>query len=463
MLSYDLSGENCTMYEALYRHLKKDIKGGLIKVGEKLPSKRTLADNLGVSSITVENAYNLLADEGYIYSLPKKGYFVSDLKNISSFNEEQKVTLNINLPKKSDVFFDFSSNRTDAENFPFSIWAKLMRENMSIKEEALMQVSPAGGVRELREAIAKHLSSFRGMNIDPNQIVLGAGTEYLYGLLIKLLGDDKVYAVENPGYRKITQIYESSGVKVCRVEMDDSGVKVSQLRTKKAEIAHISPTHHFPTGITMPVKRRREMLEWADEEEGRYIIEDDYDSEFRLKGKPIPPLMNMDENGKVIYINTFSKSLASTIRISYMVLPEKLANEFYQRLYFYSNTISTFEQYTLAEFISRGYFEKHINRMRLHYGRRRKEILDIISETFDESELRVIENDSGLHFILELSTLRSDREIEESLLEKGINISAVSDFEVSAQNADSHRFILNYSGLDIEGLKPALKILKTVM
>ena len=237
----------------------------------------------------------------------------------------------------------------------------MIRETISEKENELLEVSPCGGVRELREAIAKHLQSFRGMSINPDQIIVGAGTEYLYGLLIKLLGKDKIYCIENPGYKKLKQIYEDNDVE-CRIaNMDDKGILVDELKALNADVAHISPTHHFPTGITMPINRRYEVLAWANEKDGRYIIEDDYDSEFRINGKPIPPLQNIDVCGKVIYMNTFSKSLTSTIRISYMVLPEALANEFYRRLSFYSCTVSTFEQYALARFINEGYFPPSAN------------------------------------------------------------------------------------------------------
>ena len=192
------------------------------------------------------------------------------------------------------------------------------------------------------------------MNVDPDQIIVGAGTEYLYGLLVKLLGTDKVYCVEDPGYKKISQIYECNTAKCLPVQMDEQGISVELIKKVNAQIAHISPTHHFPTGITMPVNRRYELLAWANESSDRYIIEDDYDSEFRMNGHPIPPILSIDACEKVIYINTFSKSLTSTIRISYMVLPEHLANEFYRRLSFYSCTVSTFEQYTLARFIFEG-------------------------------------------------------------------------------------------------------------
>ena len=322
MLTYDLTKTDGPLYKCLYECIKNDISQGKLSSGEKMPSKRTLAKNLGVSTITVENAYDQLIGEGYMFARPKRGYFIADVSDIRVIKAPVQKELSIKLPPEQDEsIFDFSSNRTDSGNFPFSIWAKLMRETISLREQELLSVSPCGGVRELREAIASHLSSFRGMNVDPDQIIVGAGTEYLYGLLVKLLGKDKVYCVEDPGYKKISQIYECNNAKCLPVQMDEQGISVELIKKANAQIAHISPTHHFPTGITMPVNRRYELLAWANESSDRYIIEDDYDSEFRMNGHPIPPILSIDACEKVIYINTFSKSLTSTIRISYMVLP----------------------------------------------------------------------------------------------------------------------------------------------
>ena len=245
--------------------------------------------------------------------------------------------------------------------------------------------------------------------------------------------------------------------------MDHSGIMIEELENVDAQIAHISPNHHFPTGITMPISRRYELLAWANEDKNRFIIEDDYDSEFRLNGKPIPTLQSIDASGKVIYMNTFSKSLTSTIRISYMVLPEELANMFYERLSFYSCTVSTFEQYSLAAFIGQGYFEKHINRMRLHYGRKRNKILEIIRKVFTPEECEVIENDSGLHFLLQLNTQLSDQEIKRRLNEKKIKIVSITDFNLDKNVQDNHQFILNYSNMDVNGLEWALLYLKKII
>lgn len=456
MLTYDITNISGPIYKALYELIKADIKSGKLKADEKMPSKRSFANNLGISTISVENAYDQLISEGYIYTLPKKGYFVSNLEGLQRpqilVKESQKITMP-EAPK--EYAFDFSSNKVASADFPFSIWAKMIRETISEKANELLELSPCGGVRELREAIAKHLQSFRGMSINPDQIIVGAGTEYLYGLLIKLLGKDKIYCIENPGYKKLKQIYEDNDVE-CRIaNMDDKGILVEELKTLNADVAHISPTHHFPTGITMPINRRYEVLAWANEKDDRFIIEDDYDSEFRINGKPIPPLQSIDVCGKVIYMNTFSKSLTSTIRISYMVLPEFLANQFYRRLSFYSCTVSTFEQYALARFINEGYFEKHINRMRLKYGRKRSEIINIIQKSFSREQCKIIENDSGLHFILEFNTQLSDKDFSQRLLKHNIKISPITDYDMSEKSSkeDKHQFIVTYSNMNVERLK----------
>ncbi|MGN0402931.1 MAG: PLP-dependent aminotransferase family protein [Acetatifactor sp.] len=461
MLTYDLKEKDAPLYKNLYENIRNDIKRGVLRCGDKMPSKRTLARNLGVSVITVEKAYDQLIGEGYLYTLPQKGYYISNTVPLLAFPKNIPVPKMINRnPENDRVAFDFSSNMIESSCFPFSIWAKIIRETISLKERELMTNSPCNGVYDLRVAIAKHLSGFRGMSVDPDQIVVGAGTEYLYSLLTKLIGENKIYCIENPGYKKLKSIYELNH-NVCRlVSLDDAGIKIEELRNSQADVAHISPTHHFPTGITMPVSRRYELLAWANEKEGRYIIEDDYDSEFRIKGNPIPTLQSIDTGGKVVYMNTFSKSLASTIRISYMVLPPELANLYYEKLSFLACTVPTFEQYTLAEFISQGYFEKHINRMRLYYGRKRKKVLSIMRSVFSEEQCRIVENDSGLHFLIELSTNVSDTEIIRRLKEQNIRISSVNDCDMQGEAGKSGTFIINYSNLNVDCLEDAVLALK---
>lgn len=463
MLTYDLSQVTIPLYEYLYQCLKKDIMAGILRPGEKLPSKRAFAQNQGISTITIQNAYDQLISEGYVYTLPKKGYYVAELAVAATPQVKAEVDYDIHLPEGNEGYlYDISSNGVNPDNFPFSVWTRVMRHVMTEEKSQLMKISPAGGVRALREAIAKHLQSFRGMLVDPDQIVVGAGTEYLYGLLVQLLGKEKKYVIENPGYNKLLQIYHQWSVNCDFADMDRQGVTANELRRTKAQVAHICPNHHFPTGITMPANRRYEILGWANEAPDRYIIEDDYDSEFRASGKPLPTLFSIDGCEKVIYMNTFSKSLSPTIRISYMVLPIHLANRFYQTLSFQACTVSNFEQYTLARFIEQGYFEKHINRMRLYYIRQRKMIMEQLQASPLSVQCQIVENDSGLHFLLQLKTELSDEDVEKRAKKQGLKIKALSDYYFSEHKKVRGYFIINYSNLTTDAIGAALDILQSL-
>ncbi len=463
MLTYNFAKAQGPLYEYIYQCIKNDIMEGNLRQGEKLPSKRTFAKNNGISTITIQNAYDQLISEGYVYTIPQKGYYVARLEGMKKVQKEGSISLNIDIPEERPSYaVDLSDNRMNPELFPFSIWAKILRSVISSKSGELMEASPAGGIGELRTAIAEHLKSFRGMLVDPDQIVIGAGTEYLYGLIVQLLGNGKQYCVENPGYRKIVQVYRQYQISCKYADMDEMGMTFEGLKETGADIAHISPNHHFPTGITMPAGRRYEILAWANEREGRYIIEDDYDSEFRLNGKPIPTLFSMDACEKVIYMNTFSKSLTPTIRISYMILPVHLINRFYRELSFYACTVSNFEQYTLAAFIRQGYFEKHINRMRLYYSRQRKRMIDAIKKSKLKDVCMITENDSGLHFLIQIQTDKADKDIVRSLGERGIRVNALSEYFFTPSEM-KHCFIINYSNADIEKAKEACDVFYEIL
>ena len=459
MLTYSFENKGKdSLYEFLYKSIRDDIVSGKLKTDEKLPSKRALAEHLSISTITIENAYNQLVAEGYIYSKPKSGFYVSAIvspvvqgpavKNIYPAGNESTDT--------TAYTADFSSNFASQESFPFVTWTKLMRQTMSDKREKLTFNSPSVGVRELRCAISDYLFQFRGMSANPDCIVIGAGTEYLYSLIIQLLGRDKKYALEDPGYRKIAQIYTANNVAFDYIPLDENGVDTAALKESEADVLHISPSHHFPTGIVTPVSRRYELLSWASEADGRYIIEDDYDSEFRFSGRPIPSLQSIDNLDKVIYINTFSKSLTSTIRISYMVLPEELMARYRKELSFYSCTVSNFEQYTLASFIQQGYFEKHINRMRNYYRAQRDKVMTAIKNHPYYDKVSIKEEDSGLHFLMSIDTDLSDDELTEKARDRGVNLSCLSRYYHNRNTAPEHTLIINYSGLDKDRVDEAV-------
>ncbi len=457
MLTYSFENRGAdSLYEFLYKQIKQDILSGALKSGEKLPSKRALAKNLNVSTITVENSYNQLMAEGYLYSIPKSGFYVSD---ISSQRPFKAICPERKSEEKASPAYraDFSNNSTLAETFPFSVWSKLNRITMSDYAKDLMTRSPSGGIYLLREAIADYLYQFRGIHVEPDRIIVGAGTEYLYSILIQLLGRDKTYAVEDPGYQKITHIYEANNVVCVHVPLDKSGVSVNSLKDSGADILHISPSHHFPTGIVTPIGRRYELLSWATDAPQRYIIEDDYDSEFRLTGKPIPSLHSIDSSEKVIYMNTFSKSLSSTIRISYMVLPRILADKYTRELNFYACTVSNFDQYTLYQFIKKGYLEKHINRMRNYYRVQRDTILACIRQQKHYDKVKIKEEHAGLHFLLEVDTKYSDEMLIRRIASKGIHISCLSQYFYDKKRAKKHTLIINYSGMEPAKIETAIE------
>ena len=493
MLTYTLQpNQKIPLYEQLTRFIKEDISGGVLSPGEKLPGKRGLAHNLGISVVTVETAYQQLLAEGYITSEARRGFFVADIRNFfpempvrghdrfspgTDGNTHQrdlppipgnelptvKGTTTSPVLTSHQYLVDFSANETSRENFPFTTWAKLSREELTEESSRLVKSSPGNGIPELREAIARHLWSFRGLNCNPENIVVGAGTEYLYGLLIQLLGFQKVYGVEDPGYRKLSRIYQSYGVNLIHIPLHTFDCGAAALSETGTDILHISPSHHFPTGRVMPIRERNEVLKWAAEQEGRYIIEDDYDSEFRLVGRPIPALFKADPFGRVIYMNTFTKTLASTVRISYMVLPDKLMEQLKIKLSFYSCTVSNFEQYTLTRFIMNGYFERHLNRMRNFYRMKRDRVIRILNESPLAPMMHIREEDAGLHFLLELTITLSDEEFVQKAAEKGVRISPLSSCYHHRENAPDHVFIVNYTSLSEEVLPKAAEILAEII
>lgn len=461
MLTYffnDIGSDS--LYEHLYKCIKNDIEQGILKAGDKLPSKRSFAKNLNISTITVENAYSQLISEGYIYSIAKKGYYVAEIDgDFAKSQENEHKRLFDNKESNQDFSINFAGNHTNPDTFPFSIWTKLMREVMTDLPNSLMKTSCASGIYKLREEIAKHLKKFRGMNVSADNIIIGAGTDYLYRLIIELLGYDKSYSLEDPGYKKLYRIYKGANVKCNFIPINKNGIIVDKLRESKADIVHISPSHHFPSGITTPISRRYEIIGWAAANKNRYIIEDDFDSEFRMTGKPIPSLQSIDVIEKVIYMNTFTKSLASTIRISYMVLPPHLTKKFQEKMNFYSCTVSNFEQYTLLRFLKDGYFERHINRMRKYYRSLRDMLLSEIEKSSLSKISTITEENSGLHFLMKIKTELSDEKIREIAIKNNIKLSLLSEFYQNPTEECKSTLVINYSGIKPEAIEKSVKAL----
>lgn len=350
-------GSRVPAYFQLYRQIRENILSGAYPFRGRLPSKRVMAAETGVSTITVEHAYEQLCAEGYIESRERSGYFVifrpTDGFASASDREASSAALTRQGPPAEEGFVPF----------PFSVLAKTMRRVLDDRGEDILKKSSNTGCAECREAVAKYLARNRGIRVGAEQIVIGSGAEYLYGLIVELLGRDKVYALEFPSYEKIEQVYRASGVRCRLLPLGPEGIESGALAQACADVLHVTPYRSYPTGITASASKRHEYLRWAAAGD-RFIVEDDFESEFSVTGRPVETLFALAGQDNVIYVNTFSKTISPAVRVGYMVLPKRLVAPFCEKLGFYSCSVPAFEQYVLAELIERGDFERHINRVR---------------------------------------------------------------------------------------------------
>ncbi len=424
-----------TLYEEVYEEIKSNILSGKLKKGERLVSKRSIAEQFGVSVVTAENAIAQLIAEGYIVAVQRSGYFIQ----YSGGGEAEK---NAEPFRAVPAPVDNTPLSGAAALFPFSVWARLMRVVIAEQDTRLLKPVGSQGVYDLRAAISDYLYRCRNMQVSPENIVIGAGSEYLYNLIIQLLGRDLRYGVENPCYDKPVKIYKLGGVDVCGIDMDEHGISVEKLRESGADVAHISPAHHFPSGAVMPIARRSEIMKWAEEKDGRYIIEDDYDSEFRRTGLPVPAIFSMETGGRVIYINTFSQTIAPSVRISYMCLPDSLMKLWREKMSFYSCPVPAFEQYTLAKFISEGYFERHVNRTKKYIYKN----LELIISAIASENISIHEIGDGLHFTV---TVRENAEEFIAKAEQcGMKIRKLSDYYINGGENHADDYVVSYANAD---------------
>jgi len=447
------------LYEQLYKEVRNRIKGGELKAGEKLPSKRKLALHLGVSQLTVQNAYAQLIAEGYVHAVPKSGYYVEDMELPPSAPEEAPPLPQESPVKPTAFQYAFETNAVDTNAFPFATWARFARRVLSGSSDILNASHPQG-VYALRREIAGYLYRFRGIRTTPEQIVLGAGSEYLFAILIQLLGRDSLFALEEPGYHKIGRILDDHDIRTVSIPLDTGGMQVPLLRRSKANIVHISPSHQFPTGIVMPVSRRLSLLKWAEEEKNRYIIESDYDSEFRFCGNPLPACRSLEGSGRVIYLNTFTKSLAPSLRINYMVLPPELLALYRSRYMHYACTVPNFEQYILCEFLRSGTFERHLSRMCKLYRKKRDLLTAAVQESALAGQIEFAESNAGLHLLLRVRIGRSESELVTDAAAHGIRIRGISEYYRTKPPEDlPPTLVVGYSGLQTEEIIPAVQAL----
>lgn len=338
-------------YLQLYHLLRRDIVSGAYPIGSRLPSKRLIAEEAELSLVTVEHAYAILCDEGYAEARERSGFYVSyragDCFPGADEGEAAAPAL----------------THTAETEFPFSVLARTMRRVLSDYGERLLVKSPNNGCAALRRALSDYLARSRGIRVKPSQIVIGSGAEYLYGLIVQLLGRERVFAVESPSYEKIRRVYQANGVQCDELRLGADGVRSDELRRTGASVLHVTPFHSFPSGVTASAGKRMEYIRWA-QERGGYIVEDDFDSEFTISSKAEDTVFSLEPERSVLYINTFSKTIAPSIRVGYMVLPNTLTDAFERTVGFYSCTVPLYEQYVLAELLQSGDFERHLNRVR---------------------------------------------------------------------------------------------------
>lgn len=452
------NGEKC-LYEQIYEHIRQEIREGKLLAGERLPSTRSLAEYLQVARSTVEYAYDQLLSEGYIESKPYKGYFVCTLEELFQLGENRSPYIPEKTGEKDEYLYDFSPYEIDMSGFPFGVWKKITRNILTDSNSELFSQGEPQGDYDLRLTISRYLHSSRGVNCSPEQIIVGAGNDYLLMLLEKILGRHVKIAMENPTYKRAYQIFQSFAYRIVTVDMDESGMKVSGLTKEDVSAAYVMPSHQFPTGTVMPIGRRRELLKWADEGEERYLIEDDYDSEFRYRGKPIPSLQSSDVHGKVIYLGTFSKAIAPAIRVSYMVLPEKLLKKYRESCYFYSCTVSRIDQRILNEFIRDGYFERHLNKMRKHYRNKHDILLEGL-RPFEEL-FSISGEHAGLHLLLTAKNNTAEEYYIRAAAERKIKVYGLSDSMV-AQASGKATILLGFGGLKEDEIINGVNLLKEV-
>ncbi|HJC46655.1 MAG TPA: PLP-dependent aminotransferase family protein [Candidatus Lachnoclostridium pullistercoris] len=457
------------LYQQIYEYIRQEIRKGGLQAAVRLPSTRQLAEHLKVSRSTTQLAYDQLTAEGYIESVPCRGYFVCETENLleipaaggeegkgkngccgrpeTAAEEEQSGEKS--GEEESRCAVDFSPRGIDLDSFPYGVWRKIFRTTLVDDNREMFLAGDRQGEPALREAIRGYLHAARGGSCGADQIVIGAGNEYLLMLLMSILGKDRTVAMENPTYKQAYRVLAGQGIRVVPVEMDGRGMKPDRLEESGADIAYVMPSHQFPTGIVMPVRRRQELLSWAGRKPGRFLIEDDYDSEFRYRGKPVPALQGMEREERVIYLGTFSQSVAPAIRISYMVLPRPLSDLYREKAGFYASTVSRIDQNMLYEFMTGGHFERHLNRMRAVYRSKHDLLLSALRPL--DGSVEISGENAGIHLLL-THKFMTEEELRERAGRQGVRVYGLSSYYIGEpeEKKESRTVLLGYASLTEE-------------
>ena len=430
------------LYQQLYDSLSAQIRAGRLRAGDRLPGKRSLANQLAVAVNTVDTAYQMLAAEGYLESRPRSGFFVLPCAHLPVSAPADPVPPPAAPREEVPLRFRLSTGAVDTALFPFRTWGRIQKELLYASPELLTHGHPQGD-ENLRLAIIDYLRAYRGVVCSPEQLVVGAGVEYLLGLAAQLLrgpgfSGGCAAAVENPGYSRSAAILSNNGVPCRYVDIDGGGLSLEGLEASGANLCCVTPSHHFPTGVTMPAGRRAQLLHWAAQSPERYIFEDDYDAEFRFDTRPLPSLQGMaGPGGPVIYLRTFSKSLAPSIRIACMVLPLGLLGRWREAFGSYANTVSRFEQQTLCRFMEEGCFTRHLARMRGAYKARMEALVQALEDRFGRERIRLEGRHTGLHLLLTLRDGPGEAEMSASAAREGVGLRGLSEYYLRSEEHTS--------------------------
>ena len=445
------------LYEQIYDYIKTDIQSGRIPYGEKLPSTRFLSKHLEVSRSTVELAYEQLLSEGYIESVPYKGFFVAQIDELYHLKKD-KPQPQRERKEARRYRYDFTPNGVDLKSFPYNVWRKLSKDILMDDRTELFRSGDSQGEYGFRSAICSYLYQARGVDCTPDQIIVGAGSDYILMLLGMILGMDHTIAFEDPTYKQAYRMAGGMSYNCIPVSMDKNGMKVTELEKSGADIAYVTPSHQYPTGVIMPIRRRMELLKWACEEQGRYIVEDDYDSEFRYKGKPIPALKGYDASEKVIYLGTFSKSIAPAIRLSYMVLPKPLLEAYEQKARFVNSTVSKVDQLIVQKFIEEGYYERHLNKTRALYKSRHDVLIEELRPMADICTISG--ENAGVHLLLTFQNGMAEEELIDRAARADIRVYGLSDYRIRENCEEKATILLGYANLTEDQIREAARLLR---
>ena len=445
------------LYEQIYDYIKTDIQSGRIPYGEKLPSTRFLSKHLEVSRSTVELAYEQLLSEGYIESVPYKGFFVAQIDELYHLKKD-KPQPQRERKEARRYRYDFTPNGVDLKSFPYNVWRKLSKDILLDDRTELFRSGDSQGEYGFRSAICSYLYQARGVDCTPDQIIVGAGSDYILMLLGMILGMDHTIAFEDPTYKQAYRMAGGMSYNCIPVSMDKNGMKVTELEKSGADIAYVTPSHQYPTGVIMPIRRRMELLKWACEAQGRYIVEDDYDSEFRYKGKPIPALKGYDASEKVIYLGTFSKSIAPAIRLSYMVLPKPLQEAYEQKARFVNSTVSKVDQLIVQKFIEEGYYERHLNKTRALYKSRHDVLIEELRPMADICTISG--ENAGVHLLLTFQNGMTEEELIDRAAREDIRVYGLSDYRIKENCKEKATILLGYANLTEEQIRKAARLLR---